>query len=68
MENIHLRIREVRLINGLTQAEMASKLGMKQPALARLENGGVADPRSSTIVAICKNFHVDANWLLGIEK
>ena len=67
MENIHLRFREIRQIHGLTQAEMAAKLGMKQPAWARLENGGVPDPRSSTIYALCKQFKVDANWLLGIK-
>ena len=67
MENIHLRFKEVRLMHGLTQAEMANKLGMKQPAWARLENGGVPDPRSSTIADICKAFNVDANWLLGLK-
>ena len=66
MENIHLRFKEIRLRQGLTQAEMATKLGMKQPAWARLENGGVPDPRSSTIVDLCKTFKVDANWLLGL--
>lgn len=67
MENIHLRFKEVRLTNGLTQTEMADKLGMKQPAWARLENGGVPDPRSSTIYDICKTFHVSADWLLGLN-
>lgn len=67
MKNIHLRFKEVRQNNGLTQAEMAEKLGMKQPAWARLENGGVPDPRSSTIVDICTTFNVDANWLLGLN-
>ena len=37
MENIHLRFKEIRLKQGLTQTEMATKLGMKQPAWARLE-------------------------------
>ena len=67
MENIHLRFKEIRLKQGLTQTEMATKLGMKQPAWARLENGGVPDPRSSTIVDLCKTFKVDANWLLGLS-
>ena len=67
MENIHLRFKEIRLKQGLTQAEMATKLGMKQPAWARLENGGVPDPRSSTIVDLCETFKVDANWLLGLN-
>lgn len=67
MENIHLRFKEVRQNQGLTQAEIADKLGMKQSAWARLENGGVPDPRSSTISDICRTFDIDANWLLGLN-
>ena len=67
MENIHLRFKQIRTMHGLTQAEMASKLGMKQPAWARLENGGVPDPRSSTIIDLCKKFNVSADWLLGLK-
>lgn len=68
MENIHLRFKEIRQMHGLTQAEMASKLGMLQPAWARLENGKVPDPRCSTIFELCEQFNVDANWLLGLKK
>lgn len=68
MKNVHLRFKEIRQMHGLTQTEMAQRLGMKQPAWARLENGGVPDPRSSTIFELCRQFNVDANWLLGLKN
>lgn len=68
MEFIHIRFKELRLNLGLTQTQMAEKLGMKQQAWARFEAGGVPDPRCSTIVLICKTFGVSADWLLGLKE
>ena len=68
MEFAHLRFKELRLQLGLSQAEIAEKLGMHQPAWGRFETGKVPDPRCSTIAHICTTFDVDANWLLGLTK
>lgn len=66
MEFVQVRFKELREQLGMSQREIALKLNMKQPAWARLEAGGVPDPRTSTIAHICKTFDVDANWLLGM--
>jgi len=41
-------IKEARNRAGLTQAELARRVGVKQPAIARLEAGG-ANPRVETL-------------------
>jgi predicted transcriptional regulator len=41
-------VREARRASGLTQAQLASRLGTSQPEIARLESGRV-NPRLSTI-------------------
>lgn len=33
-------IKQLRIMNGWTQAEFAEKIGTKQPGVARIENGG----------------------------
>lgn len=37
--NISLKIIEARIRAGLTQAQLAKKIGTKQPSIARVENG-----------------------------
>jgi transcriptional regulator with XRE-family HTH domain len=49
--NIGEIIREARLTAGLTQAQLAEKAGMVQPAIARLENGKM-DPTIRTLIRI----------------
>ena len=55
------RIREVREKMGLTQSEMAEKIGLKQSALSSIENGGTITEQN--IISICCRFHVDEHWL-----
>jgi DNA-binding XRE family transcriptional regulator len=47
----------------LTQAELASKAGMKQSALARLENSA-ANPRKSTLLKLAKAMGVTVDQLI----
>ena len=46
----------------LTQQEFANRLGMKQNTIATYEMGR-SKPAASTIVAICREFHVNEEWL-----
>ncbi len=43
------RLRQARLRRGLSQAELAARVGTTQSAIARLESGA-ADPRLSTLI------------------
>jgi len=46
-------IRAARTDAGLTQAELAKRMGVQQPVVARLEREG-SDPRFSTVVRALK--------------
>lgn len=45
------QVRELRVSRGMSQAELARKVGSTQPAIARLEAGGVA-PNIDTLERI----------------
>ncbi len=48
-----------------SQAEMAAKFGVSQVAYGRWELGK-AEPKYDVLLAICKNFSVSSDWLLGL--
>lgn len=68
MENAQMRFKELRQRLGLTQGEIADKLGMHQTAWGRFETGKVPDPRATTIIHICKTLDISADWLLGLTE
>lgn len=68
MQFVNIRYKELRKRLGLTQEQIAQKLGITQSAWARMENGGVPDIRVSTLFHICKTLNVSADWLLGLSE
>lgn len=48
-------VRQAREAGGLSQATLAARLGTTQPAVARLEAGGV-DPKLSTVARLAEVF------------
>lgn len=61
------RLKELRKILGLTQQEMADKIGVKRNTIATYESGKV-DPSSRTIADICEKFDVREKWLRTGEE
>lgn len=61
------RIRACRKQLGMTQAELADKLGIQNSAVAKYENGRVSNIKRSTIQAMADIFNVSPVWLMGIE-
>lgn len=68
MQFVNIRYKELRKRLGLTQEQIAQKLGITQSAWARMESGGVQDIRVSTLFHICKTLNVSADWLLGLKE
>ncbi len=59
------RIRERRLALGLTQADLATRSGLSQEAISRLENGRIRGLMQPTQDALALALHVSVAWLRG---
>lgn len=60
------RLRELRDCFGLTQAEMAERLGVVAKRINRWETDAV-EPRLTYVRRICDEFDTSADWLLGLS-
>lgn len=60
------RLKVARKAKGLTQTEIATKLGITQKSYQRMESGA-HDLKMSTIYQLCKALEISADWLLGLK-
>lgn len=56
------RIRQIRKSKGLTQTEFGTKIGVKGNTITNYESG-LRNPSDAIIKAICREFHINENWL-----
>ena len=59
------RIREIRIDRGLSQEKFGQIIATSQDTVSLWEKGKSL-PAAEFIIAICKNFEVSADYLLGI--
>jgi transcriptional regulator with XRE-family HTH domain len=59
------RVREKRAALGLTQADLATRSGLSQEAISRLENGRIRGLMQPTQDALAGALGVSAEWLRG---
>ncbi len=59
------RLQEIRKDNGDTQKTLAEKLHASLYAVRCWEQGK-SDPSHDTLVAICRLYHISADYLLGL--
>lgn len=64
---INERLKKLRIERGLTQAELADKLGIAKTTLASYEQGK-NEPNIRTIIRISMLFKVSTDYLLGISE
>jgi transcriptional regulator with XRE-family HTH domain len=57
------RLREIRKLRGLTQAELAAKSGYSEGMVSRVESGEL-DPSEDFISALCKSLGVTVKEIL----
>lgn len=58
MENIGTKIKELRVLKGLTQEELAEQTGLSVRTIQRIESGEV-DPRTYTLTALAEALEVE---------
>ena len=64
MKKYNFRIKEARERKGLTQAELAAKLGVAQNTFCGYENGN-HDPKSNKLAIIAKECDTTVDYLVG---
>ena len=60
-------IKRLREQSGMTQEELASRLGLKKAAVNKYETGRVVNLKRSTIEKLCRIFDVMPQDLLGLD-
>lgn len=66
--NVGERIRLLRKQKGMTQQELAQKLGLKDSAIAKYENGRVENIKRSTLSEMAKVLGCSPIYLLGLDQ
>ena len=67
LEQIQKRLAECIKQSGMTQTELAARLGIKQPTIGQYLSGR-AMPALDTLANLCKVLDLDANYLLCLDK
>jgi transcriptional regulator with XRE-family HTH domain len=65
-EKIAARLKEARLLAGLSQAQAANKLGLQRPAVSELEAGN-RKVSAEELIQFAELYRVNTSWLLGQE-
>lgn len=63
---IRKRLAEAIILSGLSQTEIASKLGVKQPTISQYVSGDVF-PALDTFANLCEVLDVDPAYILGLS-
>ena len=61
------RIKELRVRSGMTQEELADKLGLKKSAIAKYENGRVENIKRTTLLKLSEIFNVSPAYIMDLQ-
>lgn len=66
--NMGERIREKRNEIGISQTELAKKIGMDKTTVSKYESGAIKNPKISTIILMANIFGCSVSYLMGFES
>lgn len=64
MKSLGARVKQLRLDAGLTQAEVASRVGVTKSAITQLEKGQIRDPKPVHLMKLARLFGLSAEDLV----
>ena len=67
MKDLSEKIKDLRIAMGLSQPQLAEKVGVSKAVISFWENG-VNEPKARYIKALALCFGVAADYLLGLEN
>lgn len=62
------RIKELRILNNLTQEELGEKVGVKKAAVQKWESGMTKNLKRSTIQKLSEIFNVSPTYVMGMSN
>lgn len=65
--NFGERLKDLRKSNGLTQQQLADRLGVAKSVVSYYESGD-RFPSYDVLIKIAQGFHVTTDYMLGIER
>lgn len=68
MVNVGFVIKQARMQKGLTQEQLAEKVGVKKSAVAKWENGRVSEIKRSNLKMLAEALDLNPNQLLGNDE
>lgn len=66
-EKIATRLKDARVLAGLSQAQVADKLGLQRPAISEIE-AGKRKVSADELIIFANLYKVDTSWILHEEK
>ena len=60
------RVRQRREQIGMSQKDLAAKLGMAQTLVSRLERGDNPNPHTELLTRLARALHCSIDWLVGL--
>ena len=67
MQVVGERLKEIRIINKISQQKMGELLNVSQDTISLWERGK-ALPGAEDIILICRKFEISSDYLLGLKE
>ena len=68
LPELSARVAVMRVMNNMSQLELAKKSRLSQATISRLESGNIGQLKSDAIIRLAKALEITTDFLLGVKK